>query len=327
MLFRSALITGCGGDVAISLARIARESGAIPYLVGCDIHEDHAGSAFFDSCAVFLRADDPNYLARLAELVRRYRVGVIIPASDAELLVLSRAGALESFEGVPVVAANALAVSTGLDKLATHDLLAKHAIPVPWARAADSEQPLAIPCIVKPRRGQGSKGVRIVSNDVEASKAAQAGDDLIWQELLLPENEEYTCGLFRSRSGESRTIIMRRRLHGGLTGAAVVVDSKDIETYLLRVAQAVELVGAINVQLRLTKDGPKAFEINPRFSSTVLFRHKLGFQDFIWSLRDKLNQAIGPYNPPNVGTRIYRTSGEVILAPSSTVQTESATAI
>jgi len=44
------------------------------------------------------------------------------------------------------------------------------------------------------------------------------------------------------------------------------------------------LQGSMNIQLILTDSGPRIFEINPRFSSTVLMRHKLGFCDFLWSL-------------------------------------------
>jgi len=40
----------------------------------------------------------------------------------------------------------------------------------------------------------------------------------------------------------------------------------------------------MNVQLRLTDVGPRVFEINPRFSSTVLMRHRMGFTDVLWML-------------------------------------------
>jgi len=42
----------------------------------------------------------------------------------------------------------------------------------------------------------------------------------------------------------------------------------------------------MNVQLRLTEQGPRVFEINPRFSSTVLMRHRIGFSDVLWSIQE-----------------------------------------
>jgi len=55
------------------------------------------------------------------------------------------------------------------------------------------------------------------------------------------------------------------------------------------------------------------FEINPRFSSTVMFRHLLGFKDLIWSINEIAGKEVGDYIPPRAGTRFYRSSQEVIL--------------
>ena len=41
----------------------------------------------------------------------------------------------------------------------------------------------------------------------------------------------------------------------------------------------IDFFGPANFQLILTKKGPMIFEINPRFSSTVLMRNYLGFTD------------------------------------------------
>ena len=51
-----------------------------------------------------------------------------------------------------------------------------------------------------------------------------------------------------------------------------------------KIAKGIELEGSMNIQLILTDSGPRIFEINPRFSSTVLMRHKLGFCDLLWAI-------------------------------------------
>ncbi|NYG48467.1 carbamoyl-phosphate synthase large subunit [Bradyrhizobium sp. IAR9] len=313
MIYDTMLITGCGGDIALALCRIAREAGVVRRLIGCDIHSDHVGLAFFDVCEVAPRANDYSYLETLQRIVVDHGVDVIVPMSEAEIAVLLAAGHLDAFAGVQVLAANPLAVETGLDKYATFNRLAEHGLGVPWTRIVGEAPPVALPCILKPRRGQGSKDLRQVNTeeDVEIATRTRAGD--LWQELLLPSDQEYTCGLYRNRSGETRMIALRRRLHGGLTGAAVVADSTPFRLQLHGIADAIKLNGSINVQLRLTADGPKVFEINPRFSSTVRFRHKLGFQDFIWSLLDSRGLPIGPYCPPSPGKRMYRCADEIMI--------------
>lgn len=56
----------------------------------------------------------------------------------------------------------------------------------------------------------------------------------------------------------------------------------------------------MNIQLRITKSGPHIFEINPRFSFTILMRHRLGFCNLLWTL----SEARGlPVNFPIIKTR------------------------
>ena len=42
----------------------------------------------------------------------------------------------------------------------------------------------------------------------------------------------------------------------------------------------------------ITKKGPRVFEINPRFSSTVLMRHRLGFTDLLWAIEEAEGKEI-----------------------------------
>lgn len=314
MIFGTILITGCGGDIAQALARIARESGAVNRLIGCDTHSDHAGTAFFDVCAVVPRANDDAYFQAIRQLILTHGVNLIVPASEAEIGRMHSAGFHKRFEGVSVLTANSFAVETGLDKYATYERLVACDLGVPWTRIVGETMPATFPCILKQRRGQGSKGLRLIETEAEALRfnRTRAGD--IWQELLLPDDQEYTCGLYRTDAGETRSVVLRRRLHGGLTAAAQVADPTPFDALLQGVADAVNLKGAINVQLRLTADGPKVFEINPRFSSTVGFRHKIGFRDFMWSLLEQQGMEPGPYFPPTPGVRMYRVSDEIVIS-------------
>ena len=47
-----------------------------------------------------------------------------------------------------------------------------------------------------------------------------------------------------------------------------------------------DLRGRMNVQLRLTDNGLRVFEISPRFSSAVLMRHRLGYTDLLWAIEE-----------------------------------------
>jgi len=137
-------------------------------------------------------------------------------------------------------------------------------------------------------------------------------EDDIFQEWIVGDEEEYTCGLFRSVSGEIRTMILRRRLHEGRTVCGTVEENPAIEALLSALAKALNLRGSINVQLRLRDGVPYVFEINPRFSSTVRFRHQLGFSDLLWSVQDVAGHLLSDYVPPRAGLRFYKIYEDVI---------------
>ena len=58
------------------------------------------------------------------------------------------------------------------------------------------------------------------------------------------------------------------------------------------IAEGLDLRGSMNIQLRLTDKGPRVFEINPRFSSTVLMRHRIGFSDVLWALEEAEGKSV-----------------------------------
>jgi carbamoyl-phosphate synthase large subunit len=209
-----------------------------------------------------------------------------------------------------------LAVRTGLDKFETYKMLRRNGLLAPWTGIVGQDEPQSFPCIVKPRRGQGGKGIIRVTTEMAAAIAQTRKGDL-WQELILPDEPEYTCGLYRaSGGGGTRTIIFSRQLQGGVTRTAEVVEDAVIDALLRQIADAVQLVGAINVQLRVDVEGPKVFEINPRFSSTVGFRDRLGYRDFVWSVMDRKGVKTADYQPPAVGTKIYRGTTLLVVPPA-----------
>lgn len=74
---------------------------------------------------------------------------------------------------------------------------------------------------------------------------------------------------------------------GGLSVEAVLVDEPFIEnmaSYII--AEATGLIGSINIQSRRLANENIfiPFEINPRLSSTLLFRKRFGFDDLVWWL-------------------------------------------
>ncbi|TLM66167.1 MAG: ATP-grasp domain-containing protein [Deltaproteobacteria bacterium] len=309
---KTALVTAIGGDIAQGVATILREMYPGCRIIGTEIHARHAGELFADTVCLAPRASEPHYRDWLADLVGREGVELCIPMSEAEMLALA-GDAGGAIAGARLVMANREAIAVGCDKLATAQFLASIGCPGPWTVDADSlDREVPLPCIFKSRRGAGSKTVFVCETAEEVGFYRARYPAAILQELLLPADREVTCAIFRARDGRVAVLQLLRTLVGGFTGWARVVNDAETLRQCTTIAEALDLKGAINAQLRLTADGPRIFEINPRFSSTVMMRHLIGFQDVAWSIRDALGEPVEFAVPP-AGTTVARIQGAAVL--------------
>ncbi|MFY0603978.1 MAG: ATP-grasp domain-containing protein [Flavobacteriaceae bacterium] len=309
----SILVTGCGGDIGQSIGKILIESDFVNYLVGCDISEKNAGKFIFKDFIIGLACTDTNYLKSLEDIIFDKEIDIIIPIAEPELRFLYQESVLDKIANAKIICANKKALKIGFDKLETALFLKENKLPFPETKLlSDVNTSIDYPVIMKSRYGSGSSSVYIVKDQIDFDYLKCKHPDYIVQEYLTSKEGEYTCGVFRSKAGMIRSIILKRELTGGYSGYGEVVHNDEITNVLNQIATKLNLTGSINIQLRITSKGPVVFEINPRFSSTVLFRHKFGFKDLIWSIQDQLNQDISSYNEINVGKRFYKGFSEFI---------------
>lgn len=307
---RTVLITGIGGDVAQGIATIVRETFPGWRAIGMDIHERHGGRLFVERFCLAPRVADPAYDQWLEALIASEGVDICVPMSEAELFHLSRKN-VTTIGSAVLVMANRRSLEIGSDKLRTAEFLAEAGIPGPWTVAAEAlTGTTPMPCIFKPRRGAGSKAVFLCRDAEEVEFYRDRHAPAVLQELLLPADQEVTCAVYRDKSGNTAILQLLRELVGGFTGWAQVINDPQIEAQCRRAAESLDLQGAINIQLRLTAAGPRIFEINPRFSSTVLIRHRMGFRDAVWSLQSALGDTVTPFQPATgaIGVRVQDAS-------------------
>ncbi len=306
------LVTGCGGDIAQSMGKILIGYSKASKIIGCDIHDDHAGHFIFHKCFVVDKVSSPSYSASIVALVHQQNIDILIPATEYELEYLLR----NDFIGIDkciIIKPNNLAIEVGLDKYKTAKFLESNNLPFPKTFLLEELRVPMLPCILKARRGSGSKAVYIVKDSDTFSLVAKVLKEAVCQEYLDSVDEEFTCAIYRSRLGIVRTIQFRRKLTGGYSSFGVIEKNVAIESILEKLASLLNLVGSINVQLRVQQGVPKIFEINARFSSTVLFRHMFGFEDLLWSIEDALGLQIGSYIEPPMGSKFYKGFLEYIV--------------
>jgi carbamoyl-phosphate synthase large subunit len=287
---RRILITGIGGDIGQGVASILREARPEIELFGVDIHAQHGGHLFVDHFLLVPSANSSGYLSALKRIVLEHKIDIVIPMSEPELKAALPFEELAS--GVKWITAGVPVVQAGLDKLKTMQALLDIDVSVPWTKQVSNGYPISYPCILKSRAGSGSRAVFVVKSDEEADYLVKRYPDAIFQELLEPEDREVTCAVYRRKDGDVSTLLMLRRLTGGFTGWAKVIKDTAATEMCERIAKGLDLRGSMNIQMRLTENGPRVFEINPRFSSTVLMRHRLGFCDVLWAIDEAEGKLI-----------------------------------
>ncbi len=291
------LVTGVGAPVGVSIFKALRHSKLSPRIVATDTAVMSVG--LFRADAAYLlphvNTDEAEYLCRLQEICVREGVDMVCFGSEIEMLrIAPHRAEVERATGARLVLNEPECLEAFMDKLTTVRMLHARGFPVPdTVEATDPDAVAAflarndLPAVLKPRRGSGSKSVHIVQNRRELDLLTDYIDKPILQELLLPDVEEYTVGVYTSpRSGYVGQICFRRELAAGLTYKAEVVWDPEIETTCRNVVEAFEVWGPINLQLRKTAAGIRIFEINPRFSSSVVMRSFFGFNSPEFALRD-----------------------------------------
>jgi carbamoyl-phosphate synthase large subunit len=297
------LITAIGGDIAQAAIRVIRSTYPDFTIVGIDSKPQPFFSKFCDVFLVAPECTDESYISWINDLSSECEIDLIIPLSEPEIeYLLNNEGKAK----VKLVAVNKLALTVGLDKLHTSEFLNQLGDFAPKSSETLTDQPSEYPLIIKERRGRGSRDVRLCQDFEEASNYIKLMKHPIVQELLYPADQEITCAIYRFFDGEVRTIQLLRHLSGGRTLWATVTSNVEITKLCELIASALNLVGAINVQLILTKSGPKVFEINPRYSSTIEMRHEIGFEDLIWGIDEALGFPKREYFKPFAGTLVGR---------------------
>ena len=308
------LVTGCGGDIGQSIGKILLKSSYTKNLFGIDISEKNAGQFIYPNFIVGLRCTHPDYLKRLEAYIEEHEIDIVIPIAEPELRFFSYNNILDTIGRAKMITASSLALKIGFDKFRTAEFLKSQNLPFPQTFLVKDIKTIEIfPVILKSKSGSGSKDIHKINtmdeflfytrNDVES---------YVVQEFISDKSGEFTCGLYRSSKGEIRSQIFKRELRGGYSGYGEVIENEDITNLLQELAVKLDLIGSINIQLRITDSLPKVFEINPRFSSTVLYRHLFGFEGLIWSIEDRLGYNLSDNRINVLGRKFYKGYKEYI---------------
>lgn len=186
---------------------------------------------------------------------------------------------------------------------------------------------IKFPLIAKPKNGFSSRNIYIVQsiNDVQ-----RLGNKLIFQEIAIPEKNDPAHNIYienlkndiNTQIGELSIQLLADRegkIHGrfstynklnnGIPIEVIPYESSKLDKAIDRLIPLIQekgLRGPINLQGRMTDNGLKIFEINPRFTGITGLRAKFGFNEVAaciknWLFNEEMKAIY--YNKSLVGIR------------------------
>jgi carbamoyl-phosphate synthase large subunit len=232
----------------------------------------------------------------LALTIDAYRPDFYFPLNEVELMRLAELGTEgreKIFQDTKLIWSGENVLGKFLNKDQTMSFLDSINVRRPKTYLPFSSNEFKFPVVVKPNNGSGSKNLFLCETQAQYEAAMVFVTNPIIQEYVPSSETEYTVGVFARRGEDAKCITFRRKLSpGGGTSWCETYFDQELEEISKKVAKAIDLHGSINMQLRKHEDQYHIFEVNPRFSSPVHIRAKLGFQDVLWSIEDSADFSL-----------------------------------
>lgn len=306
MAAKKVLVTGIGGNVGQG---IIRNIHSLPYeinVVGTNIVDVSAGNYLCDTFYKVPFAYDLNYIPAIIDIVNREKIDLILPSTDYEIFYLA-----ENLSRIPckVAVSGAEAARIYLDKY--ESWLHHEKYDIPFGRSVEPSlyKKQFKECIVKPKKGRGSRGIHI--NPIDFQKFSD--EEYMVQELH--KGEEITTAFYVTGQKKLHgSITMSRSLDNGATSSCKVVTEYDpmILPILEAMIDHAPLWGSVNLQSIVTADKKIIpFEVNCRISGTNSIRSNFGFKDVQYTLQEFLYNE-QPDIPKIINGIAFRVLADVI---------------
>jgi carbamoyl-phosphate synthase large subunit len=271
-----------------------------------------------DAHAFVPAVGDPTYVDALRALVHEHDISLIVPLTDLDHGVLSRAkdrlGALVLLPAPELV--DALA-----DKWLAHCLFVEKGIDSPPTWLPDElPDDLEFPVLVKARLGFGSRGIYRCRDwrELEFFLDYTTEDSMVQASM---RGEEFSIDLFCDLDARCLNAIPRTMIEskGGESIKGMTIDDDVLVEVGRRVSETLGLVGPANVQCFREPDGThRVTDINPRFGGAFPLPTAAGshYPELALALArgERPEPQLGAYRRGLYMTRFF---GELVLTAGS----------
>lgn len=243
----------------------------------------------------------PEYIPSLVSICRNERIRMVFPLTDPDIPVLARHRDVIEQAGTEVVVVPEESVAIAGDKWLTHEFLQRINVNAPrtWLPEDLDPDTAPYPLFVKPRHGSaGKNSFKVESADQLRFFVGYIRDPIIQEFLPGPEiTSDVCCGL----KGNVLSVVSRKRIEvrSGEVAKGVTIFDESIMRTCIRIAEALQAKGQINIQCIMKNGTPHFTEINARYGGGS----PLGISSGCDSPRWLLAEAAGlPVVVPKLGS-------------------------
>jgi carbamoyl-phosphate synthase large subunit len=265
-------------------------------VVTTDMNRLSPGLYFSDKHYLVPLATDREYVPVLKSIAFKERIHLLVPTIDDELPILGSHADSFLAMGVRVVVSSH---ETGLicnDKKRTADFLGEKGIPVArtWLPSELRFPELQYPLFLKPRSGRGSVGAHMIADERELRFFLDHVEDPVVQEYL--PGREFTIDVLADFSGRVISTVPRERLvvRSGVTDRGQTWFNQQMVQMGTRTAEALDIRGPANIQIKWHQDKATIFEVNPRFSGGIPLTIAAGADFPAWLIELRCGRRVKP---------------------------------
>jgi carbamoyl-phosphate synthase large subunit len=239
---------------------------------------------------------DPQYIPIIKSICFRERIHLLIPTIDDELPLFGRHTGEFLATGIRVAVSSENTNLICNDKYATSGFLLSHGIP--FARTWLPEQldfdRLEYPLFLKPKSGRGSVGAFTIRNERELRFFLDYVPDPVVQQFL--SGKEYTIDLLADFGGKVISAVPRERMvvRSGVTDRGQTLNHPEMIRLAVRTANALDIRGPANIQVKLDGENATIFEVNPRFSGGIPLTIAAGGDFPLWLIEMCRGRRVRP---------------------------------
>lgn len=298
------LVTATGTGVGQSIIKSLKLFGNKYRIIGTDINKWASGLYRCDVSYIIPNSNDVNYIKKIINIIEKEDIDVVFPGCDPELIILAQnRNKIEDEYKSKIIVSKYELIEVLRDKYLTYKFLKKQKFPFVETylleKVKENPDIVNYPCIIKPRYGSGSQGIKVIFNKKELYnnldpflivqnyiiplewKNQNITKNLIYKNGLLNQQHEYSTELIVSKNKYIMGVITNwRTMKKGYPIRAIIDNYDEINLIMKKIAPYLlenGLLGPCNFQCRISVNGPIFFEINPRFSGSTAVRSAAGF--------------------------------------------------